>query len=247
MADILYVSYLQIGVDLGGVIIPECQLAKYLQGAERARFNKYIVNHKKVEFFLARKLCKKIISELLEISVDSLELRPDTFGKPQLFIDGQLAFLNFNISHTAGLISCVVSETLKVGIDVEYNGGCHNDILERFFHHEERIEHQKLNPEQKIINFYTLWTLKEAYLKTMGQGLAIGLDSFYFSGLLTGNISLIITGRPDHNLQFFIDRPTDKHFGALGVETSGKLTLCKKTYKLGGKIDILDNAPLKSG
>lgn len=99
-------------------------------------------------------------------------IKYDENGKP-FFAD--YPEFGFNISHSGEWAAAAFSN-YEVGIDIEKIDSAKMDIAERFFHINE---YNKLisieNEEEKNRYFYTLWTLKECYLKNTGIGLK-GMD-----------------------------------------------------------------------
>ncbi|MCA1586150.1 MAG: 4'-phosphopantetheinyl transferase superfamily protein [Acidobacteria bacterium] len=94
---------------------------------------------------------------------------------------GDLARLRFNLSHTHGLVACVAAVGCDVGVDVEWmDRALTNDIAERFFSPHEAAELRRLPDAEQSRVFFDYWTLKEAYIKARGLGLAIPLDQFSF-------------------------------------------------------------------
>ena len=70
----------------------------------------------------------------------------------------------------------------EVGIDVE-SVGRRVEMLalsRRFFAVSEHAGLEDLGGEEQRERFFTLWTLKEAWLKARGLGLTIPLDDFAF-------------------------------------------------------------------
>jgi 4'-phosphopantetheinyl transferase len=68
-----------------------------------------------------------------------------------------------------------------VGIDVEYLGRpAPLDIAHNCFSPVEVAALNNLDPNRGAERFWSLWTLKEAYLKATGEGLWAPLDSFSF-------------------------------------------------------------------
>lgn len=200
------------------------ELARYLSEYELNRYQRYRVQKKKTEFYLARKFIKSLVAGIMHLDVRSIELRPDSSGKPFLFAGGREVSLYCNLSHTQGLISCVISHMRNTGIDAEFQEGLHDDLVQRFFHAREIDDYMLLDSAARIQRFYSLWTLKEAYVKAIGQGLYMALDSFWFSLPGDGEVKGIEIhgqqhmGRSSHPFQFFLSRPTTKHTLALAVQ-----------------------------
>lgn len=97
------------------------------------------------------------------------------YGKPFL---ANMPNIKYNISHAGHYVACVISEGLSVGIDVEEIKPNDMKIAKRFFAKDEAdyLLNQPANLHTKI--FYQLWTMKESYIKMIGKGLSIPLDSF---------------------------------------------------------------------
>lgn len=94
-------------------------------------------------------------------------------GKPCLPEHPQV---QFSLSHAGHWAVCAVSAD-PVGVDVELPR-CTMDIARRFFSPEE-LEGLELLPEaERRDRLNRLWTAKEAFVKALGGGLTIPLDSF---------------------------------------------------------------------
>lgn len=93
------------------------------------------------------------------------------FGKPFLETN-----LYFNISHSADIVICALSNEYELGIDIEKI----NDIdLEDFRHYMSVNEWAEIcDSENAIGDFYKFWTQKEAVVKAVGTGLLIPINSF---------------------------------------------------------------------
>ena len=88
------------------------------------------------------------------------------WGKPLLT---NRSDIHVSLSHSGHWAVCAVSN-VPVGVDVE-QPRCTLRIAKRFFHPEELTETDPV--------FLTrLWTAKEAFVKALGRGLTIPLDSF---------------------------------------------------------------------
>ena len=95
------------------------------------------------------------------------------YGKP--LIQGFSRF-QFNISHTRNAIAVAISDT-PVGIDIERISEANLNISKRFFTESEKVYICKSNVDQNG-RFYEIWTQKEAFIKHIGKGLSIPLNSF---------------------------------------------------------------------
>lgn len=100
-------------------------------------------------------------------------------GKPAITTPRLPRRLEFNMSHTRGLVACATAWDRALGIDVE-----HVDrrvdfapLARRYFAELETRELEALDGDPKRRRFFELWTIKEAYLKARGAGLALPLAS----------------------------------------------------------------------
>ena len=84
-------------------------------------------------------------------------------------------FVSFNVSHAGDYVVGVVSDC-EVGCDIEKAVNAPLEIAERYFFSEE-YEYIK-SAADKDKAFFTLWTLKESYMKMTGRGMSLALDSF---------------------------------------------------------------------
>ncbi|MCB1649323.1 MAG: 4'-phosphopantetheinyl transferase superfamily protein [Gammaproteobacteria bacterium] len=110
------------------------------------------------------------------------QFRRNAHGRPELHAPALPFGLCFNISHTAGLIVIAVSASGAIGVDVERSDRNPRvlELAHRYFSTRELADLRALPSQRQGERFLRLWTLKEAYIKACGMGLAIPLDSFSF-------------------------------------------------------------------
>lgn len=101
-------------------------------------------------------------------------LRNEESGKPVLA--GSPLF-HFNISHSGEWVACCFSGN-EVGIDVERIQSVNMKSVGRFFSREEQEALEKKNASERLAYFFDIWTVKESYLKAIGKGLRVPLNSF---------------------------------------------------------------------
>lgn len=78
-----------------------------------------------------------------------------------------------NLSHSHGMAGIVLSDE-RAGIDIEQIRQSDIKVAERFFCPDEC----RFVYENGDTGFFRIWTLKEAFMKATGKGLALGLESF---------------------------------------------------------------------
>ena len=82
----------------------------------------------------------------------------------------------FNLTH-AGDYAVLALSNEAVGVDLERIRGINwSRVAERFFHPEE--QRYLADSDDPQTTFFTIWTLKESYLKAEGQGFSVSPRSF---------------------------------------------------------------------
>lgn len=106
---------------------------------------------------------------------EQLRILKGEYGKPYLADYPELAF---NLSHTGKKYVIVTGINQELGVDIE---ACIPRttlpaLVEKCFAEEEQ-HYWRLLPEQEKTNaFYRFWTRKEAFVKAVGRGIALGLN-----------------------------------------------------------------------
>lgn len=115
-----------------------------------------------------------LLEKVLRIRGKSMEtIRYGEHGKPE--IDG----IYFNLSHSHDIAVCAVSDK-PVGCDVEKIEEVTKRIAERFFTENEIAYLERFEEEEKLNEFFRIWTMKESYMKMTGEGMSLGLKNFEF-------------------------------------------------------------------
>ncbi len=147
-------------------------------------------------------LTRYLICKRLNISNNMLEFGLTEYGKPYLCGRKEI---HFNISHSGEwVVGCI--DNLPVGIDVEKIEPIDISIAGRFFSREEFEGLKAKNLTLRKEYFYELWTLKESYIKAVGKGLSIPLDSFTIR-IEKDNITAYAAGKPERYYlrQYYLD------------------------------------------
>lgn len=152
----------------------------WLDEREQARLHSFRVPGLRDEFVAARVLVRAMLSEMASIEPWAWRFVAGAFGKPRIAEPTGHEGLEFNLSHTRGLVACAVTRGVPVGIDVEDELARPVDLslADQYFARSEAAAIRSLSPRAQSAAFYRLWTLKEAYLKARGTGLSTPLDSF---------------------------------------------------------------------
>ena len=197
-----------------------------LSSEETERMARLIFERDRRRFLLTRALVRTMLSRYASVApadwvfIANVHGRPEIFDRPRGVPD-----LRFNISHTEGLIACAVTIGREVGVDVEHIGRrLTYDVAGRFFAPKEVTDLKSLPADEQPKVFFDYWTLKEAYIKARGFGLALPLGDFAFT--LSPRSSPQIAFEPaldddPSTWQFYQDWPTPQHRLGLAVRRDG--------------------------
>ena len=153
------------------------RLAACLSSDEAERAARFRFPRDRRRFVVSRAAARNILGGYLGIPAREVAIRTDRHGKPRLDSTRHGTPLRFNVSHSHDL-ALVALGGREIGVDVEAGRpACDADALVgRYFSRQELDEYLALAPAERSRAFLAAWTLKEAYLKARGDGLAGGLD-----------------------------------------------------------------------
>lgn len=145
-----------------------------LSEAERERARRFKLDAARQRFVTSRGLLRQTLAGYLDCAPGVLQFVIGEHGKPEL-VDRRLAF---NLSHSGDWLLLAVSNLPVVGVDVEVikPRKTLEQLAERCFSARELDYWQQLPPEQRRQQFFQLWTSKEAFVKAVGRGIALGLE-----------------------------------------------------------------------
>ncbi len=126
--------------------------------------------------------------------------------------------IHFNVSHSGNWV-VVATSGKEVGVDIERMRKVPEGVAYRFFSEPEKQMLDKAGDEfSKAHIFFTLWTLKESFLKAIGKGLSKSLSSF----------SVLST--PENGGYRLAEDPETKGFylKSYSFEEGYKLAVCSK-------------------
>jgi 4'-phosphopantetheinyl transferase len=153
-----------------------------LSDDERARLLSLRQERSRHELLIGRALARHALALRGGGPPERWVLAAGAGGRPEVRAPAGGERLAFSIAHAGGVVACAVTEGAELGVDVEPVDDAHASlgIAEHFFAAAEVAALRALPVPARARRFFRYWTLKEAYLKARGLGLAIPLDRFWF-------------------------------------------------------------------
>lgn len=167
----------RIGLTLQEDQIHDCR--KLLSPDENERADRFYFDRDRRQFITAHGALRAILSEYLNILPQEVAYSYAANGKPEPASGLRESGIKFNLSHSKELAIVAVAQGLCVGVDLEFIDPelAIEKISRAFFSRKEISTLQALPAERRRQAFFECWTRKEAYIKALGRGLTLPLDS----------------------------------------------------------------------
>lgn len=200
-------------------------MARYramMSASELARYDRFLVERPKTQHTIARALIRSMLSRYADRAPDAWTFVDNDHGRPAIADRTGIPPIDFNLTHTDGVVAMIVALDREVGVDAEWAGRSIGglDIAESYFSPSEVRDLFALEPARRMERFWHYWTLKESYIKARGKGLAIPLDQFSFHLSRDVPVTISFDPRLDDDAstwQFQQVRPTREHHMAVAV------------------------------
>lgn len=151
-----------------------------LDAQEMARAGRFHFERDRSMYIGAHALLRRALSRHAPVHPGAWCFAAEAHGRPE--IAAPATRLRFSLSHTRGLAACAIAVDLDLGLDVEdTTRGAPLEVAHRWFAPAELADLTSLGPSAREDRFFVYWTLKEAYMKARGLGLALPLDAFWFA------------------------------------------------------------------
>ncbi len=195
-------------------------LLPFVDEAKQERIKKFYKWEDAQRTLLGDLLTRYIIMQKTQLKNAEISFTTNRYGKPKLTSREDM---HFNLSHSGNWIVCAFDKQ-PIGIDVEkINPGVDLNIAKNYF---SSVEHSDLlGKPDKYSYFFSLWTLKESFIKNVGKGLSLPLSSF----------SLRFMGNNEIKLEIENQEVFEKFFKVYHIEDY-KLAVCAEREAFPGQI-----------
>jgi 4'-phosphopantetheinyl transferase len=158
------------------------RLALFLSEEERERARRFHFERDRQVYVAGHALMRDMLSRSTGRAPQDWQFSTGAHGKPEAIMAPDEPRLRINLSHTRGLAAVALTLEADIGVDVEWMARetSYLDLARRFFSEAEQHHLANTHAEAQRSVFFALWTLKEAYIKAIGLGLAMPLSDFAF-------------------------------------------------------------------
>ena len=167
-------------VDLKPSTSSVAALTETLSDDERGRAARFHFDRHRRRFVVRRAALRAVMGRYTDRPASALRFLCAPRGKPELSACTNPRTIHFNSSHSHELCIIAVTRTGPIGVDVEYLRPMPEaeDIARRHFSATEIRDLMAVSSAERERAFFNCWTRKEAYVKAVGDGLSVPLDSF---------------------------------------------------------------------
>jgi 4'-phosphopantetheinyl transferase len=202
-----------------------------LSAEERVRMASFRFERDRIAYAAAHVLVRVALSWCAPgVLPASWDLTSRQNERPEVVAPKVSPRLRFSLSHTHGLVACLVTSEIDCGIDVEVRRPVDDmaSVAAKVLSPTEIEALMALPDHQRPDRFFCYWTLKEAYVKARGLGLSLPLEEVSFDLRAEGAVVALGTSLDDHGPDWQFDQwsPTAHHTAAVALKSGASRDVC---------------------
>lgn len=202
---------------------------QYISQERLERIARFHFEEDKIRSMLAEMLLRYFLVTEYGVIMSDIAFGYEKYGKPYLI--NSRGNLHFNFSHSGSWVVCGIGAS-RIGIDVEGRTKNNLDIAKRVMSQQEYALWETKPQEERKAKFYQLWTLKESYVKYIGEGLSIAFDSLSFQ-VTDAGVFLEVKGVTEERCCFFLNELGPGYCVALCVDKKADVSEEIQVIKFG--------------
>lgn len=186
------------------------QLLNRVAPDKKARLKRFYHMEDTLRGLFADLLMRDVIMRKTGLSNEEISFTANYYGKP--FLEGR-EDVQFNLSHSGVWVVGAI-DNQPVGIDVEQVQSIDLAISRNYYSPDEHRD--LMSKDDKFDYFFTLWALKESYIKILGKGLSHPLDAFSIKFITPDEIIINVESK----------RIDDIFFRQYHIDNGYKMAVC---------------------
>lgn len=204
------------------------KLARYksmLSPQEIGRYDRFRFAADQHTYLVSHALVRCVLSQYADIDPAQWRFSSNQYGRPEISGPNKVPSLRFNLTHTSGLVACVVTLSVDCGIDAEKISARGNPrgVASKIFAEAEQRQLDKLDGDPFLERFFSYWTLREAYCKARGVSIFHSGKNYFFETTGAEKVKIKFDagyGCNGNHWQFCLSRPTAEHIVAIAIHAS---------------------------
>lgn len=167
----------QYAINIGEIVNTDQlkELMNYISKERLVRVHKYYFEKDKIRCIIGEILLRFILKKHYGIENSEIKFQYSQYGKPYLELYENIYF---NLSHSGDWVVCAVGN-VPIGVDIEKKEENFPQIY-KFFSKKEILQLHQTAKDNQADLFYRIWTLKESFVKNIGEGLNHSFKKFSF-------------------------------------------------------------------
>lgn len=196
-------------------------LTQFLSQEELEKSRRFVRKSDRTRYAMSHIALRMILAHYLSLAPAAIRFTCNSFGKPSLlaFEEGSHP-INFNLSHSGSYAIVAISRQGQLGVDIE-KICAHHDIellVNTYFSLTERQMFRLLPEDVHMLEFFRIWTRKEAFIKALGMGFSFPLSDFdvtVMPDVMPGILHISDSSYDVTNWSVFNLKPKNPYVGSL--------------------------------